>query len=516
MSRQLSDLYDVQGLVRGYGAKKYPVGRFLFVRFDDPQRGRNLIGNLQKGISTAGALNDDDDPSSMDPPHIEEEECDLAVADALDWPDGPPIHRLNIAFTHAGLKALELPWEVLDSFPKEFKIGMKYRTVVNGDTGPSAPDEWDEVWQDRNVHAWLGLYARDETCLAAAANAIQSEIATSGCTIINEQPVNHLKDPDAKHDYSVEHFGFADGLSNPPVDGVARDGNYAGGCLDETGQWQAMAAGEFVLGPYQDEIAERPKAPASDPLATNGSFMVYRKLEQDVDGFRQYIEDEATRLQIDPDLLAAKMVGRKRDGTPLAKYGRRHSQRSVGQGSDPPPNDFLYESDPRGDKCPLGSHVRRANPRDTFGFGTELVNRHRMLRRGIPYGTFVPNGDTANGEDDDDGRGLIFIALNASIERQFEFVQQQWINYGDSLFQGSDKDPVVGNSPESDDVDGSPRSYGQFRFWNEEKGQLNICSAIPRFVTTKGGDYFFLPGIRALNYLAMGRYVRDGDGEATG
>ncbi len=284
-----------------------------------------------------------------------------------------------------------------------------------------------------------------------------------------------------------------------------RDGNFAGGRLDKTGQWQAMAAGEFILGPYQDEIAERPKAPNSDILATNGSFMVYRKLQQDVDGFRTYIRDEASRLRIDPELLAAKMVGRHRDGTPLVDSPHLRKRRHTADNPVKPSNDFVYDTDPQGERCPLGSHIRRANPRGTFGFGTELVNRHRMLRRGIPYGYFVPHGKPAD-EVNPNGQGLIFIALNASIERQFEFVQQQWINFGDSLFQGSDKDPVAGDSTVYAPAGSSPATAdNQFRFWNEHDHRLNICTNIPRFVVTKGGDYFFLPSIRALRYLASDR-----------
>ena len=98
----------------------------------------------------------------------------------------------------------------------------------------------------------------------------------------------------------------------------------------------------------------------------------------------------------------------------------------------------------------------------------------------------------------------MFMAFNANIERQFEFVQQQWINYGDSLFLGSDKDPIVGNSP----VDHHGQARGQFRYWNESKGRLSVCKDIPRFVKTLGGDYFFLPGIRALSYLVTGAYER--------
>jgi Dyp-type peroxidase family len=520
VSRRLSDLFDVQGIVRGYGVGKFPVGLFFLVGFGDEKKGRRLIETLLEGVSTSGVnLMPDDVSSNAESSEPEIDTCELKIADALDWTDTPPDLRLNIAFTAAGLAALKVPWAVLDSFPKEFKIGMRRRKSVNGDTGGNAPQHWDGIWQDDRVHAWVGLYACDADHLEVAARTLGAEITNSGCKILEEQPVNHLSDPARPGSKGLEHFGFADGISNPPVDGVSRDGRYAGGRIDKSGQWQAMAAGEFVIGMYQDEIAERPKAPASDLLVTNGSFMVYRKLHQDVDGFRDYIARESARLEIDPEYLGAKMVGRFRDGTPLARCGVTGRKPRHGAKAGPRSNDFLYSSDPQGEVCPLGSHIRRTNPRDSFGFGTKLVNRHRMLRRGIPYGEYVPEGSNAREVNGPQGQGLIFIALMASIERQFEFVQQQWVNFGDSLFQSSDRDPIAGNNgklqeqgrdqrDENGDEARNKQRYGQFRFWNDRENRLNICTSIPRFVTTKGGNYFFLPGVRALSYLSSGRYVR--------
>ena len=135
-----------------------------------------------------------------------------------------------------------------------------------------------------------------------------------------------------------------------------------------------------------------------------------------------------------------KFVGRWRDGTPVELSPDAPDPALV---NDPDRNtNFTYGQDPDGVRCPLGAHIRRANPRDSFGFHGELVNRRRIMRRGLPYGEYVPEGQPVSDEDD---RGVIFMALNASIFRQFEFVQQQWIEYGNDAHQGSDKDALLGN-----------------------------------------------------------------------
>jgi Dyp-type peroxidase family len=177
-------------------------------------------------------------------------------------------------------------------------------------------------------------------------------------------------------------------------------------------------------------------------------------------------------------------VGRRRDGTPLT-LGR--------PGSDSSDNDFSYRYDPDGAECPLGAHIRRSNPRDALGFDGALAKRHRMIRRGMPYGRFVKDGETP---DDEEDRGLIFIAFNASIDRQFEFVQRQWIEYGDNFHQGNDKDPIAGAG-----------SGGKFVIPGQNIGGVRpplICQGLEQFVEATGGEYFFVPSITALHLMARG------------
>jgi Dyp-type peroxidase family len=236
-------------------------------------------------------------------------------------------------------------------------------------------------------------------------------------------------------------------------------------------------------------------------LATNSTFMVYRKLRQNVSGFwedlkerAKHLDDKTSADKITAVKLAEHMVGRRRDGTPLG-----YTNGNSGGAGVPVPrrehNTFDYSDDPHGARCPLGAHIRRANPRASLGFGTVLVDRHRILRRGIPYGPYSPKPEEA---DEKHERGLVFIALNASIARQFEFVQKRWMNDGNNFNMGNDRDPIAGNHA------------ADSRFvMNAAKGgkqAVTICSGLRNYVTTRGGDYFFLPGLGGLRYLAEGSY----------
>jgi deferrochelatase/peroxidase EfeB len=241
--------------------------------------------------------------------------------------------------------------------------------------------------------------------------------------------------------------------------------------------------------------------PAPTDIGTNGTYMVLRKLSQDVDAFRSYVTRLADRHGMRADKLAEKLVGRRRDGTALV--------------AEPPAqdtNDFLYGRDVQGQICPLGSHVRRANPRDSLDFQTMLVDRHRILRRGIPYGTLVPRGQPqsevnpldASSEQGDPypGQGLLFIALNIDIRRQFEFIQSQWVNLGNDLNQGSDRDPLVGaHNPQN------PK-HNRIVLLTEADEGVVVCPEIPSFVETRGGDYFFLPGLHAYAAIVAGHEYR--------
>jgi len=280
----------------------------------------------------------------------------------------------------------------------------------------------------------------------------------------------------------VEHFGFTDGFSQPDIEGLESGPRTGQGALTGKDQWRPVRAGEFVLG-YADEEGVLPHAPQPDELARNGSYFVYRKLRQDVAGFRRMLAGAASVYPGGEEMLAAKLVGRWRDGTPL-DLSPDHPDPDIV--ADPERNNaFSYEDDARGFRCPIGAHIRRANPRASLPFEGKLVNRHRLVRRGVPYGPVLPPGAPDDGAD----RGVIFSCFQADIERQFEFIQSQWLNDGNAFGLGDDKDALLG------DHDGT--------------GKMTIHGAPPTFVhplvrsvSVTGGEYFFVPGINGLLYLS--------------
>jgi len=449
---------DIQGFVlRGYNL---PFARYIFLHFEDAARARTLIGRLLPLITTG-----------------------------QHWDSGKPKSTVNIAFTQRGLAALDLPDATLLSFPVEFQQGMGGRAAILGDTGINAPEHWDTLWREDRVHAWLGINGQSPAALDAACAAIQALIEETGAAIqLGSQDAAAILE-DGKPT-TREHFGYTDGFGNPDYLGVERSTQPGQGKLMPDGTWAPLATGELLLG-YADEAGELPVAPVPHILASNGTFMVYRKLHQNLATFRAYLDEHAAQYAGGKEKLAAKFIGRWRDGTPLELAPDNPDPSIV---KDQNRNtDFTYGADPEGTRCPIGAHVRRVHPRDAFGFNGRLIDRRRITRRGLPYGRPVPEGEPAS---DTEERGVVFMVLNASLSRQFEFVQQQWIEYGNDAKQGNDKDMLMGNHG----------GRGKFVVQGDA-GAANppyICSRLPNFVELRGGDYFFLPSITALGMIAMG------------
>ena len=263
---------------------------------------------------------------------------------------------------------------------------------------------------------------------------------------------------------------------------AARPGD---GQPDGAGSWRPVRTGEFLHG-YEDEDGGLPEAPAP-PFDRNGTFVVWRKLAMDVAAFRRFLVEQGGRYPGGADLLAAKLVGRWPDGTPLV---RSPAQPDAALAADPARiNDFTFAQDPDGRRCPLGAHVRRAHPRDSPGFfGGRLTNRHRIIRRGRPYG---PPLAPRTLEDDGVERGLVFVCFNADIWRQFETIQALWIDDGDPFGLGPDKDFLVG---EPGAHDGGKMTI--------QGDQPHFLRPQPRFVTVRGGEYLYRPSMTGLRALA--------------
>jgi Dyp-type peroxidase family len=449
---------DIQGFVlRGYNL---PVARYLFLRFEDAKRGRALVGRLLSQVTTGQR-----------------------------WDSGKPAATLNIGFTFSGLEHLDLPLATLITFPVEFQQGMKQRAGLLNDTGKNAPEHWDSVWQNGDVHLWLGINGQTVEAMDACQSAIQAALTeTGGATLLGQQEAA-AQVTDGKPTTS-EHFGFTDGFGNPEYLGVERSSQPGQGkLLDDGKTWAPLATGELLLG-YADEAGELPVAPVPHLLAANGTFMVYRKLHQNLATFRTWFEQQSALYGGGKEKFAAKLIGRWRDGTPIGLSPDKPDS-AIAQDPNRSTN-FTYGADAAGTRCPMGAHIRRVHPRDAFGFNGRLIDRRRITRRGLPYGPFVAEGQPVSDTDD---RGVIFMALNACLSRQFEFVQQQWIQYGNDSHLGNDKDPVMGNHG----------GHGRFTIQGDATptNPPFVCHGLPDFVELRGGDYFFIPSITALAMISM-------------
>jgi Dyp-type peroxidase family len=439
------ELADVQGLVaRGYG--ELTAATFLLARIEDGGAARYWLAAL----------------------------TDL-VAAADRRPEGRAVH---VAFTSDGLRKLGLSDGAVSLFANEFVDGMvgPHRSRTLGDVGSDAPEHWDWGGPAEPVDLVLLLYATDNTELTS----LLEEPAVGfprGVQLVRRLGTSDLR--------GREPFGFRDGISQPFVEGLSKQGPQA----------VTVKFGEFVLG-YPNEygrFSEQQLLDAAPEIGRNGSYLVLRQLRQDVRGFWRYLDvaagsDPEQRLR-----LAAKLVGRWPGGASLSLSPDRDDPELAVE------NDFGYHHrDRHGTGCPIGAHVRRTNPRDSLdpkpGSDKSLAvnRRHRLLRRGREYGKQLSPeealGDPVPGEEE---RGLHFVCLNASIARQFEFVQGNWLN--DPKFDGlyDDSDPITAPS----------KPYGG-TFTIPTDGVRERLTEVPRFVSVRGGAYFFLPGLAALRALA--------------
>jgi Dyp-type peroxidase family len=450
------DLSDIQGdILRAYG-NAYRRTTYLFFRIDDAERGKAWLRSLLPRVTTA-----------------------------QQWPEATkPDATLNIAVTAAGVRALGAGEPQDLEFSQEFCQGMAASAEVLGDRGPSDPATWEDELHDGALHVLATVNALGDDELRDALDRLREDAASAGVVAAYEQTAQILPN-------SREHFGYADGFAQPAVAGVEDADRRVGGGVVEKGKWRALAPGEFVLG-YEDEDTrvdpERrlPNAPR-EPFGRSGTYMVWRKLRQDVALFRRTLRDAAAHYHGgDHEKLAAKVVGRWRNGAPLVTWPDAPPPDPF-DAKDPRVNAFDYAEDPEGLSCPVGAHIRRSNPRDLLGFDAALSFRHRIIRRGMPYGDpLLPEDNT---DDDGADRGLIFVCFNASISRQFEGIQAQWLNDGNALHVGHDSDFLLGH----------PLGTGKMTVRGRPPFMLGPQAP---FVTTRGGGYLFVPGLRALAALA--------------
>ncbi len=389
------------------------------------------------------------------------------------WNASPRGVTFNLAFGHSGLLALGVPAGRVAHL-EAFREGMAARAQQLGDIGASAPERWEAGFRDGDV--LIVLSGQDNDALGRACSELRDSLAGGGLEIVHEQDAHSL--PEER-----DHFGFQDGFSQPAIAGAATGPRVGEGTLTRWRRWRRLALGDFVLG-HLDEGGGQPPAPFG-PLGDDATFMVVRKLAQDVAAFRRYTAVEAARLGREPAWLAAKLIGRWQNGSALARYPDAPGPPAA---EDPRASHFHYSKDPQGLACPLGAHVRRANPRDGLGWQGRLTQRHRIIRRGMRYGRALAAESTV---DDGEPRGLMFVAFQSAIERQFEFIQGQWLGDGNALRLGGDRDPIAApeGPPGEMVIQGRPPAF---------------ITGLPRFVATVGGGYFLLPGMAGLRALAAG------------
>jgi deferrochelatase/peroxidase EfeB/cytochrome P450 len=356
---------------------------------------------------------------------------------------------------------------------------------------PTAPAFWKQLRSE--VRAFNDAADGDKVQLRELIGLLFRPVGLEIVHIeLGQDPHQHDDDQAALLDGAVrqtprtEHFGYRDNLSQPFVDLGLGDPLSGGGTASRRSSWTPVAPGEIFLD-APDEDGETHELPVHPVLRRGSTFVVFRKLEQDVQGFRAFLERQRPKDPQAQDALGAQFVGRWKNGAPLVTSPLH--QPDVGADAEGILNDFRYAADdPDGRKCPLGAHIRRANPRDIGGRND--VRRHRILRRGISYGgPLLPENSAGDGEK----RGMLFIAANARIDLQFEVIQADWLNGGEFLGQvGLDRCPLTG------------ANAGTVADRFLEAGAAAPVTGLPRFVHTRGGDYFFLPGIDALKAIAAG------------
>jgi Dyp-type peroxidase family len=492
------ELDDIQGLVR-FAYKHHTEAIFLLLRVKNPAAARQWIAAAP-------------------------------VASAVTQKPLPPT-VLQLAFTYSGLRALELPDDIAAAFSMEFVDGMSgnpNRAQRLGDVGPNDAKGWEWGAAERLPHAAVFLYALPGR-LEAWQSAIEAQIAP-GFELMGRLATSDMG--------GLEPFGFIDGISQPQL-----DWDRERAVLDEKqlAYTNLSCLGEYLLG-YHNEYALYTPRPLLDPerdmqnllawaedapnkkdLGRNGSYMVLRQLHQNVSGFWQTLDRYAGGRADLRVRLGESLVGRTLQGEPMVGL---LLEKIVGNASksDPDLNAFTYQSDSQGQRCPLGAHIRRTNPRNadlppggcgwlgqlirTLGFSSKAraldliasTRFHRLLRRGREYGVAVSLERALGGTPNEPETGLQFICLGANIERQFEFVQSAWV--ASAKFGGlSDQaDPLLGNR-----LSGPGDSRSDAFAIPQTDAPEQRLDGLPPFITVRGGAYFFLPGIRALRYLSQAR-----------
>jgi Dyp-type peroxidase family len=417
------------------------TGRYEFLSFRNPAGGRAWLAAILEKVQSSA-------------------EVRASVEQDNRW--------VSVAFTWNGLRALGMDEASLDTFPEEFKQGMVARAEILGDIGANHPDNWVGGLASPDLHAIVILFARDNAERDRCKAEHQQLVAQcEGVEVLSALDLEATP----PFNYAHDHFGYRDRLSQPVIEGSGEE--------PTPGSGAPLKAGEFILG-YPDEYGPPANLPQPEILSRNGSYMAYRCLQEHIIEFRDFLRQHGQTPE-EQELVAAKLMGRWRSGAPLVLSPDKDDPAlAVDMQRN---NDFNYATmDPHGYAVPLGSHIRRLNPRDT---GANM-NRRRMIRRGATYGPPLPEDAPEDGIE----RGIAAFAICASLIRQFEFAQNVWVNDKNFHELGNERDPIIGTQD------------GTLDFKIPKRPIRKTIKGIPAFTTVRGGAYFFLPGLKALRYLA--------------
>jgi Dyp-type peroxidase family len=417
------------------------AARYAFLTFGQAAQGRAWLAGLIEKVGTGQSVQTEGDAGTR-------------------W--------VTVAFTFNGLRALGVDEASLATFPEEFQQGMVARAEVLGDTGANHPDHWVGGLAGPDLHAILILFARDVP-------ERERSVAEYEKYASQFESVELLSTLDLEvtppFEYAHDHVGYRDRISQPVIEGMGEE--------PKPGSGAPLKPGEFFLG-YPDEDGPPTRLPQPEVLSRNGSFLAYRRLQEHVGAFRDFLRENGATPE-EQELIAAKLMGRWRSGAPLVLSPDKDDPQLA---ADPQRNnDFNYaKMDPHGYAVPLGAHIRRMNPRDT----AVNMNRRRMIRRGATYGRPLPEGAPEDGVE----RGIAAFIGCASLIRQFEFAQNVWVNDRNFHELSNERDPIIGNQD------------GTLEFKIPKRPIRKRITGLPAFTTVRGGAYFFLPSIKALRYLA--------------
>lgn len=398
---------------------------------------------------------------------------------------------LNLVFSKDGLTRLfgvERP-----TLDPAFERGADHLDTIAALHDPPK-SRWLPKFVSERIDGVILIAGRDPLSTASASNDLAAALAGS-VKIVYSEMGNVRPGKERGH----EHFGFLDNISQPGIRGLTPASEPRHRPDQGLPGQDLIWPGEFVFGyPGQhpdDPQKPGPPPPMAAPWMKNGSFMVFRRLEQKVPEFRRFVAENAARLGMDRELLAARTVGRWKSGAPMELAPLRDDPRLGGD--DRRNNDFAFGDDPLQRKCPYAGHIRKAYPRDDTHNEAE-IQRHRIIRRGIPFGPEVEPGETVTRKS----RGLMFVCYQTSIERQFEWIQRRFANNPDFA---PDKrrptggpvtpgwDPIIGQAP-----GGGPRTMDE-PYPNYPGGSRRTTLDMPHeFVVLTAAAYFFMPSISAL------------------